>query len=99
MSNLISQTTTPNPAIPTTPPKPSPEYIHRAAWKASVMGALNVLMVVIAVRLILLVAVVGAIYLTIIVVAAPDPWRLGALAVYAIAVVLPTVWLTARQGR
>ena len=98
LSSLISQTTQ-NPAIPTTTPKPSGEYVHRAAWKAGVMGALNALFVILAVRAILLVAVVGAIYLAIIVVAAPDPWRLGALAVYAIAVVLPTVWLTARQGR
>ena len=61
------------------------------------MGAINVLAVVLAIRLILLVAVAGAIWLTVLVVAAPDPWRLGALAIYAAIVVLPTVWLSSRR--
>jgi hypothetical protein len=61
------------------------------------MGTLNVLFVILAVRAVLLVAVIGAIILASAVVATPDPWRLGALAVYTIAVVVPTVWLSARR--
>lgn len=61
------------------------------------MGALNLLAVVLAVRLILLVAVVGAIWLTIIAIRDPDPWRLGALAIYTVATVIPTVWLSSRR--
>ena len=61
------------------------------------MGAFSALALVLAARLILLVAIVGAFLLTYIVVAAPDPWRLAALGVYALAVVLPTVWLASRR--
>ena len=73
------------------------EYQHRAAWKAGVMGALNVIAVVLAVRFILLVAVAGAIILTVIAINVPDPWRLGALAIYAVTVVVPTVRLSSRR--
>ena len=61
------------------------------------MGALNFFAIILAVRLILLVAIVGAIILASNVVAAPDPWRLGALAIYTIVVVVPTVWLSSRK--
>lgn len=61
------------------------------------MGALNVLVAVIAARFILLVAVVGAIWLTVIVTQSPDPYRLGLLAVYCGTVVLPMVWLASRR--
>lgn len=57
----------------------------------------NVLALVLAIRFTLLVAVIGAIWLTVIVEASPDPWRLGALAIYAVAVVIPAVWLAARK--
>jgi hypothetical protein len=73
------------------------EFVHRAAWKAGVMGALNLLAVVLAVRLVLLVAVAGAIYLAIIVTSAPDPWRLAALGVYTVTVVGPAAWLASRK--
>ena len=82
-----------------TPPKPTPqqaEYIHRAAWKAGVLGSLNVLVAVIAIRFILLAAVAGAIVLTYITIEAPDPWRLAALGVYMALVVLPATWLASR---
>lgn len=75
----------------------SPEYMHRAAWKAGVMGSLNVLAIVLGVRLTLLVAVGGAISLTWFALQTPDPYRLGALAVYAAVVVLPLVWLAGRR--
>jgi hypothetical protein len=62
------------------------------------MGALNVLIALLAVRLILLVAVSGAVWLTWLALQQPDPYRLGALAVYALVVVVPLVWLSA-SGR
>lgn len=92
LSSLTSQ----NQTTPTTTALPS-EYVHRAAWKAGVMGSLNVLFVILAVRLILLVAVIGAIALTLIAAREPDPWRLAAVAAYAIIVVVPLTWLAARK--
>jgi hypothetical protein len=92
-----NETMTPTTA---TPPSLTPEYIHRAAWKAGVLGALNVATVILAVRLTLLVSVGGAIWLTWLVcggAGAPDPLRLAALGVYAAAVVVPLVWLAARR--
>lgn len=62
------------------------------------MGALNVLIALLAVRLILLVAVSGAVWLTWLALQQPDLYRLAALAVYAAVVVVPMVWLTA-SGR
>lgn len=61
------------------------------------LGAMSALALVLAVRLALLVAIVGAIVLTYIAIQAPDPWRLGALAVYTALVVLPTTWLASRR--
>jgi uncharacterized BrkB/YihY/UPF0761 family membrane protein len=83
-----------------TPAKPvsrETEYVHRAAWKAGVLGAFNVLAIILAIRFTLLVAVIGAIILALAVEREPDPWRLGALGVYALVVVLPTVWLASRK--
>ena len=67
------------------------------AWKAGVLGSINVLAIVLAVRLGLLVAIVGAICLTYIAIQAPDPLRLGALAIYCAFVLLPTTWLASRR--
>jgi hypothetical protein len=71
--------------------------VHRAAWKAGVLGSINVLAVVLAVRLGLLIAIVGAIVLTYITIQAPDPFKLGALAIYAAFVILPTTWLASNR--
>jgi hypothetical protein len=76
---------------------PDPEVLTRAAWRAGVLGALNALFVILAVRAILLVAVVGAIWMAMIAVDRPDPYRLGALAIYCLATIVPTVWLAARR--
>jgi hypothetical protein len=76
------------------------EYQHRAAWKAGVMGALNLLAIVLAVRLVLLVAVVGALWLAKIALDVPQPVQQAALimlAVYCVTVVLPMVWLSSRK--
>ena len=84
--SLISSTMT-----GTTPP--SEEFVHRAAWKAGVMGAINVLVLVLSSRLIVLVGVAGAIVLTIQALESPDLYRLGALGIYCVAVVCPSIWL------
>lgn len=61
------------------------------------MGAINVLINVVAARIIVLVAVGGGIALTAISLDNPDAMRLGVLAVYALAVVIPVVWLASRH--
>ena len=81
----------------TTTPPPNLEYVHRAAWKAGVIGALNVILIIVAVRITLMIAIVGAIVLSVTAIQAPDPWRLGALAIYAALVVIPTVFLASRR--
>jgi hypothetical protein len=81
----------------TTPTDFQREYVHRAAWKAGMLGALNVATAILAVRLTLLVSVVGASGLTFLVLQNPDPYRLGALGIYAVVVVVPLIWLTARR--
>lgn len=73
------------------------EYVQRAAWRQGVLGAVNVLALVLSVRLILLVAITGAISLTVIAIRDPDPWRMAALGIYALTVVVPTVWLSSRR--
>ena len=85
-----------------TPPNLTPEYIHRAAWKAGVLGALNVATVILAARLTLLLSVLGAIWLSWLVLSTPsanppDVSRLAVLAVYVAVVVVPLVWLAARR--
>jgi hypothetical protein len=89
-----SETTT-----PTTPIAPNlqQEYIHRAAWKAGVLGALNLATAILAVRLTLLVSVGGAIGVAFLVLRDPDPYRLAALGIYAAVVVVPLIWLAARR--
>lgn len=104
MSSLIGQ----NPATPTTQATTARpldgkfdagagEYVHRAVWKAGVMATLNVLFVILAVRAILLVSVIGSIWLAINVERDPDPWRLGAMGIYTVIVVIPLTWLAARK--
>jgi ABC-type sulfate transport system permease subunit len=84
ISNQTQTTTTPN---------FQQEYQHRAVWKASVMAAFNVLVLVLSARLIVLVSVGGGIWLAFIALQQPDPWRLAALGVYCVCVVLPTIVL------
>jgi hypothetical protein len=69
------------------------EYIHRAAWKAGVLGAINALSIVLAVRLILLFAVCGAFALAYL--GLSSPAGMGILVVYTVAVVIPLVALAA----
>lgn len=84
-------------ATTATPTNIQAEYIHRAAWKAGVMGALNVVIAALAVRLILLCGVLGANALTFLALREPDPYRLAAVGVYSVVVVVPLIWLAARR--
>lgn len=64
------------------------------------MGALNLLAVVLAVRLVLLVAVVGALYLAKLALDVPPSLQMPALimlGVYCATVVIPMVWLSSRR--
>lgn len=86
----------------TSPSQPSvqAEAMHRMAWKAGVIGAFNALAVILAVRLILLVAVIGALILAWTVLKASEPVAIPALvmlAVYCALVVIPVVWLSAHR--
>ena len=80
----------------TDPPRgPQIEYIHRAAWKAGVLGTLNMAARILAARLIVLVAIVGGIALAYPALGQPDWFHVGILAVYCAGVVLPAVVLAA----
>lgn len=69
----------------------------RTAWKQAVLGSISVLVYVLAARMIVLVAVSGSIALTWAALQNPDLMRLGALGIYAIAIVCPLVWLASRR--
>jgi hypothetical protein len=89
-----SETTTPTTA---TPPDLHQEYIHRSAWKSGVLGALNLATAILAVRLILLISVCGAVWLASRVLAEPDLYRLISLGAYLVGAVVPLVLLAARR--
>jgi hypothetical protein len=90
LPQMPSMTTGSSPPIGTTI---SP---HNAAWKAGVLGTINVLAMTLAARMILLIGVSGAIWLTYLALASPDPYRLAVLGVYSVVVVVPLTWLAAR---
>ena len=76
------------------------EYQHRSAWKAGVLGSFNLLAIVLAVRLVLLVAVIGALWLAKLALDVPAPLQIPALVmlgVYCATVVIPMVWLSSRK--
>jgi hypothetical protein len=70
------------------------EMIERGAWKSGVLGALNLVAMVLAARLIVLVAVLGGILLTWQALADPVAFRVLALGVYGGLIVLPSIWLS-----
>jgi hypothetical protein len=57
---------------------------------------LNAASVIVAVRLILLISVCGSIVLAYLALTDTNPMRLGALAIYALVVVVPMIWLASR---
>jgi hypothetical protein len=72
------------------------ELVERAAWRAGVIGAVNVASMILAARLIVLISVLGGIVLTWTALADPNGYRLGALAIYSLCVVGSSVWLAGR---
>lgn len=100
---LVAERQTPDPPPASLPPPPAAAAAPPAetqqfkAWRAGVMGAVNVIAAVLAVRLILLVATAGAIALAWLAAAEHDPYRLGALVAYTVSVVLPMVWLAGKR--
>ena len=79
------------------PPDIQQEFIARSAWKQGVLGSLNVISVILAVRLTLLLSVGGAIYLTYLALQGPDLYRLATLGIYAGVVIPSMVWLASRR--
>jgi hypothetical protein len=73
------------------------EYMARTAWKHGVMGALSVVAQVLALRLLVLIAIVGQIWLTYLALGDPNPFRLIALGIYGASVVIPTIYLALRK--
>ena len=94
---MIASATTTQTGTPPKAPNLQTEFVTRTAWKQAVLATLNILIAVVAIRFILLTAVAGAIVVAYITIQSPDPWRLGALAVYALTVVGPCVWLASRR--
>lgn|SRR5215472_4197692 len=88
---------TPSPPKTTTSPT-GPSPVDRA-WRAGVLGAVNVLALVLSGRLLVLVAIAGAIFLTWLALANPDPYRLAALGIYCLLAVVPCVWLASATGK
>ena len=82
LSGMIAQNQTP-------PPNPTVQW---AAYKTGVMGAINVLTRVLAVRFTLLISVCGAIALAVRALGDPRPFPATILAIYVVVVVLPLVW-------
>ena len=61
------------------------------------IASLNVAAMILAVRLVLLLAVAGAVALALYALSNPDPMRLGVLAIYMLGSVIPLVWLSSRH--
>ena len=85
MVSAINQTTT----------TPTPDI--RAIKQAQTQAVFNVLAAVLAARFVLLLSVIGSFCLTLIAIGAPDPFKLGALAIYVFAVVIPLIVLSIRS--
>ena len=93
-ANTPTTSSTPKAAVRET------EFVTRAAWRNGVMGALNLLAVVLAVRLVLLVAVLGALWLAKLALEVPPSVQMPALVMlgtYCLTTVIPLVWLSSRK--
>lgn len=81
-----------------TPPQLSPqqqEFVHRAAWRAGVLGTFNLLAKILSARLIALIAVLGGIILAYPALSHSDWYSIIILGVYCAGVVIPVVTLAA----
>ena len=61
------------------------------------LAVINTVALVLALRFIVLIAVIGGVVLTYMALDHPDPYRLGALAIYCLAIVIPSMALAARR--
>ena len=91
--------TTPIPTQTTPPINPAlvPELLARQAWRQGVLGAVNLFALVLAVRLTLMLSVLGAVALAWLAAEQQNPYRLAALGIYTVSVVLPLVALAGRR--
>lgn len=74
------------------------EVMSRRAWRASVIGSLNVAAMILAARFILLLATLGAFVLAYIATQSAQPLQLVAVGIYLLGVVFPLTWLSSRQN-
>lgn len=72
------------------------EIVERGAWRAGVLGALSTATAILAQRAIVMVCALGGIWLTFLGLQEPDVYKLGALAIFAVGVMGPAVWLAGR---
>ena len=89
----------PQPQMVPSPPTTSPTTntpTPSDAYMAGLLGTVNALSLVLAARMIVLVAITGAIVLTWVALQNPDPYRLIAIGIYCVAAVIPCVVLAAR---
>lgn len=71
--------------------------MSRRAWRASVIGGLNIAALILGARLILLLATLGAFTLAWVAIQNPQLLQLGALAIYLLGVLAPLTWLASRR--
>lgn len=95
---MTTPSSTLSPTQTTTSSDLNAELLSRYAWRQGLLGALAAINQVLAIRAVLLVSVVGAIFLAYLALAQDDVFRLGVLAVYCAVVVAPVVALTYRRG-
>ena len=74
------------------------ELLSGYAFRQGLLASIRVISQVLAIRAVLLVSVLGAIFLAYLALAKDDVFRLGVLAVYCAVVVAPVVALTYRRG-
>lgn len=89
----------PSPTLqpPQMPQALTQELMERRAWRSSVIASLNVAATILAVRLILLLATLGAFALAYLAIQTAQLMQLGAVALYLAGVILPLVWLSGRR--
>lgn len=78
-------------------PTPDRERASREAWRQGILASLAVVSAVLAARLILLLAVVGAFAIAYITLASPGPWPAAIFGAYVVGIVAPLVWLASRR--
>lgn len=85
----------PNPAPPSKPPEASAPDL---AWRASLLGTLQAILLVVSARGLLLLCAGGAFALAFGALRDPQPLRLAAAGSYDLLVFLPAVWLASKRG-